>query len=118
MAFEQIKLSKHEQWAQNLKAELAGMIPLADFWAIAFDHSNGSFAKIVQNIHSDPAAKQLTTNRQKRALLKELNSDQNKDYRNARRVCRSWYESLEAFQAAEAQMWHDFCVREYTMTCE
>jgi len=104
MAFQQIHLSKREQWAQNLKDELNGMIPLAEFWAMYLDSLDADDIELLPlSIFSatgtGPVWKIAAAN-----YVKQMNPERKKDYQSVRATARRWYKTKRQFDAAEAEM--------------
>jgi len=112
MAFEQVHLSKREQWAQNLKDELNGMIPLAEFWALYLDKLDADDIdlmpiSIMSAKGTGPVWKIATAK-----YVKQLNPEEKKDYQSARAVAHRWYKTKKQFDEAEAMLMTQMFLRE------
>ena len=120
MAFEQIKLSEREQWAQNLNGNLKGMIPLAEFLAIYFDHED------VDGLDNILACFLSSENKKKfvwesflhmiRDWCKHENPDTGclKDFDNAMKSCRRQYKDVNEYITAKAEMTITFLMNEFS----
>jgi hypothetical protein len=118
MAFVQITLSEREQWAQNLKGNLKGMIPLAEKLANYYDyldqddldhHLSNLFSAKINGFVWDYFLKMVR---------KFMCDGDKKDFDSVMRYCRRQYKDNIEFTAAKKEMTITFLMKEYAKSRE
>lgn len=119
MAIVEYKLSKHEQWAQELDGNLKGIIPLANFWAYIIDAKIlGGYPAYLNHLLFD-----LLNSKKGRTgwlyvrnyLRKAFTKNQKQDYISARQSARRQFDSLEQFNEAERIMMVELLVEIFSV---
>lgn len=112
MTFQQVHLSEREQWAQNLKGHLNGMILLADWLARYFDKIDVEGADdldlILLGIILD--GWQVCWVEQ----LRRMNPEDKAEWVSLKKQARRQYKSKEDFDAAYGEMMVTFFMNEYS----
>jgi len=115
MAWEQIKLSEREIWAQKLTGKLEGIIPLAEFWAVQLATWDADFVhQTIENALASAAqGAGVTTDIAKQRFVGKLTKMEGVAYTGSHHHAREGYARLEDFQAAETEMFLQLLMREW-----
>jgi len=117
MAWQQIHLSKREQWAQNLNGNLVGMIPFAEYLAIYFDNCDQDDLDhfLFELLESQPR-KGREVWEQAFKIIRDWkkNIGKEKDFDSALKTSRRWYSDIVEFTAAKKQVIITFLMNEFS----